>query len=217
MPTTVNGRRLGVAENGKFSTKNTDPIYLGRLWNGSGTDDDGAAASWGAMRAAALLDGIPSEHFAPGGPASSARSIIQQDYFWAHRPPPAAYPGTSNHGWGIAVDIPFADAQAWLRRNAHRFGWSNDEGRRVGEAWHWRYVGGYKVKRDRLSGYPADEKRWVRELDRLRRTKKDPDRQRVLVRVMTERRKLIWHAAQVSGWSKLKRRERYGSLYARTA
>lgn len=221
MPTTINGRRLGVAVNGIFSASNTDPIVGGKLWNGAGSDDDGAAISWNAMRAAALLDGIPPGEFAPGGPASSARSRAQQDFFWAHRPPPAAVPGTSNHGWAIAVDCPSPRAQAWIRKHGRRYGWSWDEGKRVGEVWHFRYVGGYRHPRSALSGYPKDELRWIREIDRLLRKKKPTAAQAkriaTLRRVMTDRRKLIWHAAQKSGWAMLKRRARYKSLKARTA
>ena len=58
---------------------------------------------------------------------------------------PAAPPGYSNHQGGVAVDIggvgPFGStAYNWLARNAGRFGFSNAEGRRVGEPWHWVYV-----------------------------------------------------------------------------
>jgi len=220
MPTIVNGRPLGVAQNGVFTEANTDPIPGGRLW-------PEAALTWLAMRAEFIADGGNPDHFRPGGPASSARSIGQQQHFWRSQPPPAARPGTSNHGWAIAVDIPFADAQAWLMRNCQRFGWSHDEGARVGEAWHYRYVGASpallrKLKRDPLAGYTASEKRWVKEYDRLKRADRDAARRRVLVHVMREQRKRIWKAAQPKarggdgkGWTKTRRR-RYTSLQART-
>lgn len=77
------------------------------------------------------------------GDVSGFRPLSAQRYFYAHQPPPAAFPGTSNHGWGAAGDHKLlAGVFAWLARNAHRFGWSWDEGKRVGEQWHWRYVGG---------------------------------------------------------------------------
>lgn len=216
MPTIVNGRALGVQHNGVFSVQNTDPIPGGRLW-------PEAARTWLAMRAAFIADGGDPAHFMPGGPASSARSIAQQQHFWASQPPPAARPGTSNHGWGIAVDIPFADAQAWLLRNAPRFGWSHDEGARVREAWHYRYVGAppallRQLKRDPLAGYSTSEKRWIREYDRLSRQPSDANarRRHVLERVMTEQRKRIWRVAQdEKGWT-ASRRRRYNSLKART-
>lgn len=127
----------------------------------------------------------------------------------------------SNHGWGIAVDIPFADAQAWIMRNGRAYGWTNDEGSRVGERWHMGYIGApkallRKLKRDPLAGYTASEKRWIKEYDELRRADRDIDRRRVLCRVMTQQRKKIWRAAQDSrGWTTTRRR-RYASLKART-
>ena len=215
MPVTIKGRQLGVERNGVFTTANTDPIVGGRLW-------PEAALTWSAMRAAFIADGGNPAHFHPGGPNSSARTIAAQRGFWASQPPPAALPGTSNHGWGIAVDIPFPAAQAWLMRNCQRFGWSHDEGARVGEAWHFRYIGAPKavlrrLTADPLAGYSAAEKRWIREYDRLRRSGRDPGRQNVLKRVMTEQRKRIWRAANTDskGWT-AQRKRRYRSLLART-
>lgn len=63
----------------------------------------------------------------------------------------AAVPGTSNHGWGLAVDIgeerdfdPAAESIStsgvqWLIGNAARFGWSAEI---QSERWHWRYFAG---------------------------------------------------------------------------
>ena len=52
----------------------------------------------------------------------------------------AACPGTSNHGWGLAVDIYAVGAEGrleWLLDNAARFGWSWEL---QSEPWHIRYV-----------------------------------------------------------------------------
>ncbi len=50
----------------------------------------------------------------------------------------AATPGTSMHGWGVAVDLQLdSTAQAWMRRNAGRFGYVENVSR---EPWHWQYV-----------------------------------------------------------------------------
>lgn len=66
----------------------------------------------------------------------------------------AAVPGTSNHGWGKAVD--FSDsagasldfdspAYHWLKANAAWFGWNHpgvmEPTGPVPEAWHWEWVG----------------------------------------------------------------------------
>jgi D-alanyl-D-alanine carboxypeptidase len=51
----------------------------------------------------------------------------------------AAEPGTSQHGWGLAVDLDLdAEAQAWMRTNGARFGFEEDTPR---EPWHWAYKG----------------------------------------------------------------------------
>lgn len=49
----------------------------------------------------------------------------------------AAQPGTSQHGWGLAVDLDLdSRAQAWMRANGARFGFVEDTPR---EPWHWAY------------------------------------------------------------------------------
>lgn len=58
----------------------------------------------------------------------------------------AATPGTSNHGWACAVDVTGLGGFAGLRYRqfsavASRYGWTNTEGRRIGEPWHWVDVG----------------------------------------------------------------------------
>lgn len=218
MPVNTHGRELGVAQNGVFTNANTDPIPGGRLW-------PEAALTWNAMRAAYIADGGHPNDFMPAGPISSARTRAAQDHTWAvymAGGPVAAIRYTSNHGWGIAVDVKTRAAAAWLMRNAERFGWSHDEGTRVGEWWHFRYLGLTsallrKLKRDPLNGYTASEKRWIREYDKLKREGRDAARQRALVRVMTEQRKRIWHAAATDqyGWTRTRTR-RFKSLKART-
>jgi hypothetical protein len=208
-PVAVEGRQLGVEHNGEFTSTNTAPIPGGRLWNE-------AARAWNDMRAAAIEDGVAPSAFVPNGPQSSARSVAAQRWFFAHRPPAAALPGTSNHGWGIAVDVATRVAAAWILSHGHRFGWSWDEGRRVGEWWHFRYVGTYRPTPERFAHLTREERRWVTEYDGLRRERRDPSRRRVLRRVMRERRKAIWTEARQSGWDVNHRRKRYRSLLART-
>ncbi|MBU5421449.1 M15 family metallopeptidase [Cellulomonas hominis] len=51
----------------------------------------------------------------------------------------AAVPGTSDHGWGVAVDLDLDPAaQSWMRQNAGRYGFVEDTPR---EPWHWAYEG----------------------------------------------------------------------------
>ena len=49
----------------------------------------------------------------------------------------AAVPGTSDHGWGLAVDLDLGDrAQSWMAAHASRYGFRADTPR---EPWHWAY------------------------------------------------------------------------------
>jgi len=52
----------------------------------------------------------------------------------------AAKPGTSEHGWGLSVDLSLdGRAQAWMRTNAARFGFEENVPR---EPWHWTFTSG---------------------------------------------------------------------------
>lgn len=176
------------------------------------------AAAWNAMRAEALADGVT---LMPAGPISSYRPYAAQVAMkaqWTAKGEPykAATPGSSNHGWGVAVDVKDSvDANSavyrWLRHNAHRFGFDNVEGQRVGENWHWGYTGHYVP--DALAVLREDERRWLREYERLKRANQDRSRRAVLLRVLRERRQGIWHAAQTSGWDRGDRRARYRILH----
>lgn len=67
----------------------------------------------------------------------------------------AAEPGTSNHGWALAIDIGDRSHWAigfshpiylWLKANAGRYGWAHPDWAEPGgvgpdEAWHWEYYG----------------------------------------------------------------------------
>lgn len=67
----------------------------------------------------------------------------------------AATPGTSNHGWALAIDIGqknhtvigFGSPEyAWLKANAGKYGWVHPKYMEPGgsgpfEAWHWEYYG----------------------------------------------------------------------------
>jgi hypothetical protein len=65
----------------------------------------------------------------------------------------AAKPGTSNHGWGLAVDlggganIKGTKQNNWLHQNAHRFGFKNIPK----EPWHWEYAGAGAVKGEKTT------------------------------------------------------------------
>ena len=61
----------------------------------------------------------------------------------------AAVPGTSNHGWGVAVDFACGAEQfgsagyRWLKANGPKYGWTHPSWAEPGgsrpEPWHWEY------------------------------------------------------------------------------
>ncbi|GHH73515.1 M15 family metallopeptidase [Promicromonospora soli] len=67
----------------------------------------------------------------------------------------AASPGTSMHGWGLAIDLCSketrdSDVYAWLWANAPSYGWQNPSWAQLGgskyEPWHWEFVSGVVEK-----------------------------------------------------------------------
>lgn len=79
----------------------------------------------------------------------SYRSYDAQVDVYDRKPGLAAVPGTSEHGWGLAVDIgcganSFGGAlYDWLDAKADDFGWDNPAWARPGgstpEPWHWEF------------------------------------------------------------------------------
>ena len=82
----------------------------------------------------------------------SYRSLASQYSLAVRKPVLAARPGTSEHGWGLAIDACGGPDQVgskrreWFLANAPKFGWDNPAWARPGgskpEPWHWEYVRG---------------------------------------------------------------------------
>jgi len=80
----------------------------------------------------------------------SYRSYAEQVSVKAAKGNLAATPGTSNHGWGVALDLGsgisnYGSAQyQWMAENAGKFGWVNPDWAKPGgeklEPWHWEYT-----------------------------------------------------------------------------
>ena len=80
----------------------------------------------------------------------SYRTFEAQVRLYGQKPALAAVPGTSNHGWGLALDLcggaeSFGSpVHAWLAANAPAFGWVNPSWARQGggreEPWHWEFA-----------------------------------------------------------------------------
>jgi hypothetical protein len=81
----------------------------------------------------------------------SYRDYASQVAVRAAKPTLAAVPGTSNHGWGVAVDLcdgvqVFGSPQhEWLQQHAMAYGWFHPSWAQAGgskpEPWHWEYAG----------------------------------------------------------------------------
>lgn len=161
--------------NGKIPASKLLPIPGGKLWapaaNAYNDLVEHVRRRHGATEASTLR---------AGGSDSSYRVYSRQVYwknYWTRlgQPQKAATPGTSNHGLGIAIDVPNAKGKYYLRKYGHIFGWSNYEGARIGEDWHWTYVGpkGYKRKLVALKepkGLTSREKYHSRRLMKERRS-----------------------------------------------
>lgn len=138
---------------------------------------DVASRAWRALAAAAADNGHTLK-LSGGGcayrPYATQERIFQERYTttplagrptktwqgvtWWQRPGTAvaAVPGTSNHGWGLAVDVgeerdsdlatePLdSDTLNWLLANEERFGWSHEV---QSEPWHLRYFPGDQIPR----------------------------------------------------------------------
>lgn len=94
----------------------------------------------------------------PTGTRSAYRSYEEQVYFWnlyvSGKGALAARPGTSNHGWGKAIDLPTYTMQQIVKRFGKNVKWSKTEA--FSEPWHYNYTGGYNRPNPGLSvAYPV--------------------------------------------------------------
>jgi LysM repeat protein len=101
-----------------------------------------AAASWTAMREAALSEfGID---IYPAGPLSAYRTWEQQSYLYnlylSGLGAPANPPGSSSHEYGTAVDLASPEMRTVIDQIGPTYGWSKIHG--PDEWWHVDYVGG---------------------------------------------------------------------------
>ena len=123
-----------------------EPAALCGLAGGSGALRADAAASFARMTEA---------HRADRGSGlcvtDSYRPYAAQVSVFRRTPRLAAVPGTSRHGWGVALDLGcgvqrFGSASyRWMKANAGRYGWVHpswaEPGGSMPEPWHWEYVG----------------------------------------------------------------------------
>lgn len=77
------------------------------------------------------------------------RDRATQEVLWVTKPGLAAKPGTSNHGWGLALDLGGGintwgtDVRSWMVDNAPGYGWFSPRWAQPGmgkeEPWHWEF------------------------------------------------------------------------------
>jgi D-alanyl-D-alanine carboxypeptidase len=95
-----------------------------------------AAQAFKAMRAAAAAEGIEVGVTDSYRPYDEQVDLVRRKGLYSQGGY-AAVPGTSPHGWGMAIDVDVTPGGlAWLRANAARFGFVENVPR---EPWHWEY------------------------------------------------------------------------------
>lgn len=118
--------------NGQLPDGILEPIGQGshRLWGP-------AADSWKEAVAAAAADGVDLKVTDSYRSYSEQVDLAQRKGLYENGGL-AAVPGTSNHGWGLAVDVDITDPATldWIRANGYRFGFVEAVRR---EPWHWEY------------------------------------------------------------------------------
>ena len=130
-------RQEQVSSNGQLPPSELAPIAQGQLVKT-------AAASWNAMNVEARRLGC---ELLPTGSMSSYRTLEQQRILYARYRAGtgnlAAVPGTSNHGWGLAVDVASHEMRAMVDRVGEKYGWAKKWSDAPSEWWHIRFQPGY--------------------------------------------------------------------------
>lgn len=135
-----------------------------------------AASSLNQMRQAAINSGIPF-NVVSSYRSQAYQTSLYNNYFAVdpiNAPFYSAYPRTSEHELGLAIDISYdyslhSDLQngalgQWMMQHAHEYGWimrypygKTDITGYVFEAWHYRYVGTSLATQLRNSGLTMEE------------------------------------------------------------
>lgn len=124
-------------DNGQIPDSALSPIAGGEL-------RDDCAAAWNAMNVEARSRGL---ELRPTGSMSSYRSLAQQQYLYelylSGEGNLAAVPGTSNHGWGTAVDLATYDMRTMIDEIGAKYGYSKSWSDAQSEWWHIVYQAGH--------------------------------------------------------------------------
>jgi hypothetical protein len=122
-----------------------------------------------AERLTALSELFEQEFGYPIPITDSYRSYEAQVTLAGIKPHLAAIPGTSNHGWGIAVDLgnPIAGGRSpeyvWLRLHGPDYGWDNPSWAQLDgskpEPWHFEFFAAGSIPNRAID--PSDVGTWV--------------------------------------------------------
>ena len=156
--------------NGGIPAENLRPIA------GDGRLIPAAAAAWNAM--AAHIYAKTGQKIAPKGPYSSYRTYQMQVEMKRIYGSNAATPGTSQHGWGLAVDTAH---DAVINAYGAPFGWQKKWSDASWEPWHFSYAAGHYSGGDPGPGYDARPPWWKKVKGRLadaRARRRDKKRRR---------------------------------------
>ena len=147
-----------MASNGNLPASDLRPVA------GGGSLAPPAAAAWNALAAHIYRElGVK---IAPNGPDSTYRPYARQVYwrnYWCGRGlcGNAAIPGSSNHGWGLAVDT---DDHDLVNRYGAPYGWQKAWSDAPSEPWHFRYEPGHYNGDDPGPDYRGKPPKWYRRL-----------------------------------------------------
>ncbi|MFC8799897.1 D-alanyl-D-alanine carboxypeptidase family protein [Promicromonospora sp. NPDC057138] len=121
-----------------------------------------------AERLTALSAEFEKEFGYPIPLTDSYRPYAMQVAIKGTKPHLAAIPGTSNHGWGLAIDLddPIAGGSSpeyvWLRLHAPDYGWDNPSWARLGgakpEPWHFEFFAAGSIPNRAID--PSDVGTW---------------------------------------------------------
>ena len=177
MPTDLAGQKNG----------ELNPALLRDIKAPAGKMHHLAATAWNSLQLAAYFDGIELKHVGAYRPLARQVAMFNERYSstktprkpevtrtyqgkkWYLKPgmAPAGSPGTSNHGWGLAIDVASASGKRleWLlgdgfmTSNALKYGfsWEVKDGANA-EAWHIRYIAGDTLPQavlDAIAAFPT--------------------------------------------------------------
>lgn len=129
-----------MASNGRISAGDRRRVYHP---SASCTLEKHGAASFNTLRLWSVKHGKGDLY--PTGSRSAYRTYEEQVYFWnlytSGRGNLAARPGTSNHGWGKAVDLATPAMRSLIDRYGGSLGWHKVEA--PTEWWHVNYTGSF--------------------------------------------------------------------------